>query len=307
MLHASGAGLEEISVGRADGRGVAVVPPAECGAALAQLLHTCSATLKTIRISADDASRRVLNPAFTSEVALGLASCCEGLERLCVPWEVFEGLPPTCPAFKRLTHLNLENEARPIDTTSPVWDLVASGLLPALTDLSVHSTALSWGHEAGGGCRLTRAFEGVAGTLRRLTLHSYTRVVPPAGACHELGVAIGKLRRLTYLFLCLFKDGLDYQAVGQGLAASGGCPPLYELHVLGIEQNMDCLIYEPDLIVSSVRDLHTGGQITDQEALMLCCGLVKMGYKHRLTFPYVARNYHDCVAILEAGGIHTKG
>jgi hypothetical protein len=146
----------------------------------------------------------------------------------------------------------------------------------------------------------------VAATLRRLRLHFYGPAEPSAVACHELGVAIGKLRCLRYLSLDLFKDGRAHQAVGRGLAASGGCPPLFELRLCGVEQNTDCLI------VPSVRRLFIGGAPTGEEALLLYCGLVQMGYKHRLSVyfnptlkpPLCGPLADECMtAVLQTGGI----
>jgi hypothetical protein len=130
MLEASGAGLEEI-------RSCSDVRlSAESGAGLARVLHTCSATLKTLHISTSNPYIRDLYPAFRAKIAPGLVSCCEGLERLEVPWGSFKSLPPTCPPFTRLIRLDLD-EPGTISLTSPVWDRVASGLLPALTELSL--------------------------------------------------------------------------------------------------------------------------------------------------------------------------
>jgi hypothetical protein len=66
------------------------------------------------------------------------------------------------------------------------------------------------------------------------------------------------------------------------MADSGGCPNVFELHVDKVTKNRDCLT---SLIVPSVRSLKitTGwGMEEEEEALLLCCGLVQMGYKHRL-------------------------
>jgi hypothetical protein len=184
MLEASGAGLEDIKFSLYE-------PFAGCGAALARVLHTCSSTLKTLHIVGEGPDRRMWDPAFASEVAPGLMSCCEGLERLEVPSGVFESLPPTCPTFKRLTFLHLTNPNWGIDLSSPVWDRVGSGLLPALADLSLCCQRLWWvreGEGEGGFCLLTRALEAVAGTLRRLALRSARLPkIPPVTACHELG------------------------------------------------------------------------------------------------------------------------
>jgi hypothetical protein len=185
---------------------------AEGGAAFARVLHTCSSTLKVVHFAKTPYTGRDFRPACRSELALGLVSCCDGLERLVVPWGVFSRLPPTCPTFTRLTHLCVDGEDGPVDLTSPVWELVAGGLLPALAELRLEGhQGLSWGRGgagAEGGCRLARALEGVAGTLRRLTIRHYRdRRDPPIETCYEVGLALGKLRRLKSLSLSLFEDG----------------------------------------------------------------------------------------------------
>jgi hypothetical protein len=199
-----------------------------------------------------------------------------------------------------------------IDLTSPVWDLMASGRMPDLAELCLHCKQLSWGHcgkGAQGGYRLARALEGVAGTLKRLTLESdILHEDVPVAARHDLGVAIGKMRRLTYLSLCLFADGRAYQAVGRGLAASGGCPPLSELHLDRVQRNIDGIVYETNLIVPSVRRLHIQAFVSasEEDALLLCCGLVQVGYRHGFTHNMHSETYYSCLAaILKAGGIHT--
>jgi hypothetical protein len=237
MLQASGAGLQGLTIMLTRGDSI------ESGAALARVLQACSPTLKRLRISAGKTARR-LDPAFASQVALGLLSCCERLERLHLPWTVFNSLRPNCPTFKRLTHLELMDDHGSrggwVDFTSPVWDRVARGLLPALVDLDVRIVQAVWYGVGKGlrkgkrrdGHRLARALEGVAGTLRRLTLKSgILHEHLPAAVCHRLGVAIGKVQRLTYLSLDVPMDGRSYQAVEQGLVASGGCPPLLKLHL----------------------------------------------------------------------------
>jgi hypothetical protein len=193
------------------------------GAALARILHTCSSTLKNIEITTKPC---ILDPAFASEVALGLVSCCEGLEFLRVPRRVFESLPPICPIFKRLAHLKLIDYERPVDLTSWVWDRVASGLLPALTAFRLEGLqGLSWGSE--GGCRrLVRAFEGVADTLVHLIIGGVYRSrmpVPSAEACHEMGLAIGKLRRLKYLAMALFNGTTSWGGAWRPRGAAHRC------------------------------------------------------------------------------------
>jgi hypothetical protein len=301
----SGANLEEVRLKDY------VTLSAEGGAALARVFRTCSSTLKTVHIFSITDPREVNNPAaIASEVALGLESCCETLEDLEVPWGAFSSLPPTCPPFKRLTHLHLgEGPSGAIDLTSPVWDLVARGLLPTLADLSLGCYDFLWvqaGEGEEGVCRLICALEGVAGTLTRLALHNYGPAEPSAATCHELGLAIGKLWRLNYLSLRLSKDGRSYKAVGRGLAASGGCPRLSELHLGGVSENFNFLTLEPSLIVPSVRDLHLHLSCSQEDALLFCCGLVRFGYKHRLSHNLYTRSRDSCLAaVLEAGGIRT--
>jgi hypothetical protein len=254
---------------------------AASGAAIGRLLHLSSPTLKSLRLR--DTSWRILGPSCLAALVPGLVTCCNTLEVLHCPGELFSALPPTCAGFPRLTELGIDGTARPIDLTTPAWGLLANGGLPALATLSFaidHDSAE--GEEEA--CPLVRAFEGVAGTLRRLTVEGLWWPDPPVGdgACYKLGTAIGKLRRLRYLHLSVSDDGRAYCAVGRGLAASGGCPELFELRVGSLARDMDFLTYEPSLILPSVRYLQIRGACSDNDLLLLCCGLVHMGYKHGL-------------------------
>jgi hypothetical protein len=47
---------------------------------------------------------------------------------------------------------------------------------------------------------------------------------------------------------------------------------------LGLKKNLDLLTNESSLILPSVRRLVTGGRCTEEEALLLCCGLVEVGF-----------------------------
>jgi hypothetical protein len=268
MLQASGPSLEEIQTSM----------PVEVS--LAPVLRTCSSTLKTVKLM--DSSDR-LRPECIPDLVPCLMSCCATLEALSCPWEIFSALPATCPTFPLLITLKLDCGPQDIpDCTTAAWDIMANGRLPALTSLYMsHSKGLVGGH---GVSRLARALEAIAGTLRRLTLIISMRADPPIGACYELGAAIGKLRRLRYLNLSLSNDGRAYHAVGRGMAASGGCPELFEVFITGPSKNLDCLTHEPSLIVPSVRELAIYANGTEEEALLLCCGLVQMGCtKYRLT------------------------
>jgi hypothetical protein len=260
------------------------------------------------------------------ELVPGLVSCCATLEVLHCPWSVFSALPATCPAFPRLNELALHgSDDEAIDLASPAWGVVANGRLPALATLDIYSeTTFKWSARSEGeGLQATeavlllaRAFEAVAGTLKLLALFSGYGAGEDdllAGACYELGAAIGKLRRLRHLELFLNgHDGRAYHAVGRGGAASGGCPELFTVEIGGLHKNVDWLTYEPSLIVPSVRDLSISGRGTEEEALLLCCGLVQMGCKHRLMnldlkgLQYSAFDGPICAcmsAILGSGGV----
>jgi hypothetical protein len=267
MLQTSGASLEEIKLS---------IPgelSAVGGAALAQVLRVCSLTLRRLdvpRCSGDGGD------AFYRELVPGLVSCCDTLEILHCPWDVFRALPATCPSFRRLTELQLEGSQQVIESTSPVWDLIINGRMPALATLDLRTRGKpSWsrdeeGRVSMGGCTLARALEAAKGTLRRLNIICYiggAYLDGMDGACRELGAAIAKLRRLRYLRLDLFDDGRAYHAVGQGLTAAGGCPELFELRLGGIKTDAEWLTREGGLVVPSVRKLLVQDRfLTEEEA-----------------------------------------
>jgi hypothetical protein len=160
---------------------------------------------------------------------------------------------------------------------------VANGRLPALARLSLGCEKGLVGGEGEGVGRLARAFEALAGTLKSLSVTMYGTGDSPAGACYELGAAIGKLRRLKYMTLKVSPDGRNYAAVARGLAASGGCPELFALQLWGIQCNIDWLIAKPSLLaLPSVRSLYIDRFGNKDEALLLCCGLVQAGFRNCL-------------------------
>jgi hypothetical protein len=233
-----------------------------------------------------------LSSACTLELWSGLMSCCATLEVLHCSWPVFSALPATCPTFPRLNELCFSGgPGEGIDLASPAWDIVANGRLPALATLIVDSvddfvSSSVEGEGAGeGGGRMARAFEAVGGTLRRLTLRRYGKdTLQSYQRSYEVGVAVGKLRRLRHLEVDGFHDERHYHAVGRGVAVSGGCPELYKVTVDRIESNGVLLTCEPSLIVPSVRDITISSYNFEEEEalLLLCCGLVQIGYKHVL-------------------------
>jgi hypothetical protein len=273
MLQASGARLEEIDI-RAPKKALSF----EGGDLLAQVLEECATTLKTLKLGS-----LPMDFGCIQDLLRGLVTCCSTLEVLHCPWAVFSALPVTCPSFPRLTKLHLQGGPHANIGFSPrLWDIMITGRLPALAELSVADEWYCLGEywATDGGRRLARAFEAVGGTLRRLTLKGHE--VKGERACHELGAAIGKLRRLRSLRLGLPRDGKTCHHIARGLAASGGCPELFELELGGVWGGAELLTYEPSLIVPTVRDLRLGGVVTDEDALLMCCGLAKLGRKLRV-------------------------
>jgi hypothetical protein len=283
MLQASGASLEVIEIAA-----LALADEQlsdDAFAALARVLRACSSTMKDMKLMADAT-------VWSPELVAGLTSCCDTLEVLSCRTDLFTSLPAAC-SFPRLTELRLMGkEEKEVDVVPRVLDLMANGRLPALAALHIRldseylaRSLLEEGARGGGG-RLGRAFEAVAGTLRRLTI-MFSRGDPlPDAASYELGAAIGKLRRLRYLELDMFPDARGYRAVAGALVASGGCPELFKLHLMGMKKNLLWLAREPSLILPSVRNLRITAACpvaeTDEEALLLCCGLVEAGYQYLL-------------------------
>jgi hypothetical protein len=288
MLRTSGASLEELRLWNSKEQSAA------SGTTFAQVLRACSSTLRVVSMPHCFECPSG-GAAFYSEVVPGLIRCCDKLQVMNCPWSVFRALPAACPSFTRLTSLHLAASRDLIEFTSPLWDLMANGRMPVLAALIIDSEDKpSWGREErekinSWDSPLVRALEAVAGTLKRFKLESRKGAdLTDQGACYELGWAIGKLRRLRYLHLSVFNDGRSYHAVARGLAASRGCPELFELCVGGIERNADWLTREGSLIVPSVRRLRIEArfQSAQEESLLLCCGLAQMGYRYHLELLY---------------------
>jgi hypothetical protein len=277
VLQTSGASLETITASMYGGPSIFD----DGGAGLGQVLCACSSTLKSVTLTGPPG--RAVVP--------GLVSCCERLETLRCPWGVFSALPATCPLFPRLRMLHIEGY-EVVDLASPGWDVMANGRVPALAILSIKSSSKLLGGQGEGRRRMARAFEAVAGTLRQLHLDAFPDHGPDRGwspgACYEVGAAIGKLRCLRYLDLKLFSDGREYAAVGRGLAASGGCPALSRVVVDKVARNVEWLSFAPSLIVPSVEYVSIRGRGTEEEVLLLCCGLVQAGYKRGLDLAWLA-------------------
>jgi hypothetical protein len=99
---------------------------------------------------------------------------------------------------------------------------------------------------------------------------------------YELGVALGKLRRLNTLSISIADDGRAYDAVAQGLAANGQDPPLpllWRLELLSsIWHNGDLVA---SLLLPSVRILALDPSKVDVNTILsMACGLRQAGFKH---------------------------
>jgi hypothetical protein len=242
MIVASGARLNRLEIpiegffGRRDD-GLAHV---------AKALHCCSATLEDFRPSSlglyfkksriglpgdrDDRDEVERSRTQWANVLAGVSSCRE-LEVLVLPRVDIEPLFPLGTAFHRLTHLQMfvvggERERPPDAGVVGLWELMASGGLPALAKLKIRLRG-TWGGGEQLRSRVAPAFEAVAGTLTHLYIGSEVRAwSDEGGVWYEWGVALGQLRRLKALTLDLDDDGRAYHTLAQGLAASGGDHPV---------------------------------------------------------------------------------
>jgi hypothetical protein len=227
-------------------------------------------------------------------------SACHELQVLVLPPLRVEPLFPPGTAFARLTHLEIGDYERghpPGAGMMGLWELMASGGLPALAKLSVTLEGSRMSAEEVRG-RVAPALEAVAGTLTQLCLEylHYNSEWWGDGVevGYALGVAVGKLRRLKDLALDLSQDGRAYYAFAQGLAASGGdhpLPLLWRVEVRGLGKYADLLA---SLLLPSVRVLCTS---RDRAPALLACALRQAGYKHIWT---VSPDYDVDVDVLRA-------
>jgi hypothetical protein len=230
-LGASGAALERLEIDICD-----EFETLEEGLVhVAQALRCCSQTLKGFCLSTDDDG--IENPWRTDEKAadgtrlgaqwadvLAGVSACHELQALVLPSVVIEPVFPPGTAFHGLTHLVISDCER---ERGGLWELMASGELPVLAKLRVKLEGW-WGEKEDVISRMAPGLEAVAGTLT----HLYLSVSPKyqVRTCerdlgYELGLAVGKLRRLKGLTLDVSQYGSTYNAFAQGLAAIGGGPP----------------------------------------------------------------------------------
>jgi hypothetical protein len=281
MLAGSGAKLEHLEVGctwageQQVGEGLVY---------LAQALHCCSPTLKGFFLKTPE-----LRPSLSqwADFLVGVSACGE-LQMLVLPHTKVEPLFRPGTVFARLVRLEIwdsERERQPDAGVMGLWELMASGGLPALVKLKVRFTGRWWSAEVMR-TRVAPAFEAVAGTLTHLQLGKYgddmwLGVDLDLDVAYELGVALGKLRRLNTLSISMSSDGRAFDALAQGLAASGQDPPLpllWRLELLSsIWHNGDLVA---SLLLPSVRILALNFKSDVNTILIMACGLRQAGFKH---------------------------
>jgi hypothetical protein len=262
---------------------------------VAQVLRRCSSTLKEFLLKTDGYGYEDENSEEYkvkvkwlrvpwADVLAGVSACHE-LQVLVLPRIKAEPLFPPGTVFNRLIHLEIPDNEREHPTSAGVmglWELMASGGLPALAKLRV-TLEDRWGDVEDVRTRLAPAFEAVAGTLTHFSLvHEWLSDDVKLG--YEFGVAMGKLRRLKDLALNLSMDGRFYHALAQGLAASGGERPLPLLWCLRVgmnqhvDENVDRLA---SLLLPSVRVFaSTPDDCQQTSAILTACALRQAGYKH---------------------------
>jgi hypothetical protein len=314
MLEASGARLDRLEVlipsnFKALGHGLAHV---------AKALHSCSTTLKGFLLSTgyqgalsaildnekydcDSGDSRITRSEGSddiraakerlrvqwADVLLGV-SACRQLHVLALPEITIEPLFPPLPPpadFSCLTHLEIcdhEREHPPDDGQMGLWELMESGKLPALTKLSVRFEG-RWGGTEKVGSRVAPAFEAVAGTLTHLHLKRLGNdtqwLSDEKDVWYQMGMAVGKLRRLTDLTLSLSHDGRVYDAFAQGLIVGGGGPPLPLLSrvmVQGETANADRVT---SLLLPSVR-VFSSYYFDARSAVLAACAVRDAGYEN---------------------------
>jgi hypothetical protein len=122
-------------------------------------------------------------------------SSCRELQALDLPSTVVEPVFPPGTAFARLTHLQIgdaQREHPPHAGVMGLWELAASGGLPALAKLRLTLDENQWGTIKEMRTRLAPAFEAVAGTLTHLCLDMSPKSITDTTVAYEFGVADGQ-------------------------------------------------------------------------------------------------------------------
>jgi hypothetical protein len=271
MIESSGAKLRRLELTFEELEG----EDAACG--LRSLFQACAPALKEVEFCVFNS---IEVPPLVAE---GLASC-PHLERLTAPVGTFAMLPPGGGITFRLVHLwlNIDQIEGPVLSDFALWGLMARGGFPCLTSLRLEFFRWVWGGTLDP--VIVPAFEGLAGTLKALTLIQEGIKHDGDGAeeddeMRQLGKAIAKLRRLETLHLSIGIDGVVYHRIAQGMG-EGACPALRSLTCF-IASGAAWLACQPSIILPSVRALRAsvGGVESGAEPLALACALAALGYR----------------------------
>jgi hypothetical protein len=258
---------------------------ADTARCVGRLLQACSSTLQEVEVHVESTSESA------AELAEGLASCTH-LDRLTAPIGTFAVMPPGRNVTFSLVQLKLSGVLGDdrILSSLALWGLMAQGGFPNLSSLDMGSRDWRW--EAELGPAMVTAFEGVAGTLKELSLRHGAVGTPEDGAeaygvLQPLGEAIGKLRRLETLYLDSGGPGLAFHRIAQGIP-EGSCPALRSL-TLSIDHGGAWLACEPGIILPSVQQLGfwLDGDYDRAEPLTLALALKNLRYRGSVLMRHV--------------------
>jgi hypothetical protein len=121
----------------------------------------------------------------------------------------------------------------------------------------------------------------VAGTLTHLDLEvsCADAWLTDGGVWYEVGLAMGKLRRLRGLALDLGRDGRAYYNVGEGMAAGGGDRPLPSLWRVSVISNVKT---HADLLASLLLprvEMFKSYHLCTRAAVLIACAMRQKGYR----------------------------
>jgi hypothetical protein len=251
---------------------------------LRTFLFECSSRLKTLHLD------NGYDLQSAPEVVEGLAGC-EGLEAVEARCNLFAVMPPGPCVLRSLVDLSIlgdwcmDEDRRGLSSLG-LWGLMARNGLPVLACLRFDCRGgWKWGMEEGGaelGSQLVAAFEGVAGTLKSLTLR--TPKDASAVQLRGLGRALGKLHHLEDLDLDVAESGQGYHWLAEGMAI-GACPRLVSL-TYRLDRDAEWVSARPSIVLPSVRRLTV--DVGPKEGLALACGLLALGYSGGVCMPQLA-------------------
>jgi hypothetical protein len=243
------------------------------------LLQTCAPTLTHVDL---DIESPVL--ASMEVVAEGLARC-EHLTGLTTPMSTFATPLGNISAGLLVLRLNNKPGGRQDCSDFALWGLMARGDLPLLSWLSLDCDGWRWGPDVR--TAMVAAFEGVAGTLKKLWFNQTDFCVSVDGvgadsAVRQLGEAIGKLRRLEALNLNVGKQGRQYHRIAQGMG-NGACPALRSL-TIDIDSGAAWMSCQPSIIRPTLQNLQVFfGTAAGSEPLFTASALMSLGFRGSVT------------------------